>query len=99
MPDENLHIKGHKYPSHIPDARIWQSEHIAARFGRSVAWFYTHRKRLEQLGFPQRDRDLGGWDSRAVEAWLDRRAGVDSNTSIEVEMLEAARGDTQIQIC
>ncbi len=42
----------------------------------SEAWFYDHRERLEAAGFPKRDALLGGWHKAAVQAWLDRRAGV-----------------------
>lgn len=93
MPDADTHIKGHKFALTIPNARIWNAAQVAAVFGRSANWLYAHRNRLEQLGFPSRDRELGGWHSRAIEAWLDRRAGVESNASIEAEMLEAARGN------
>lgn len=79
---------------HIPDARIWGYEECSARLNRSVAWFYNHKRRLEQLGMPKKDAALGGWDSKAFEAWIDRRSGFDgsANSDIETQMLGAARG-------
>lgn len=85
----------------IPDARIWSPEECAARLNKSVPWFYHHKRRLEQLGMPKKDGTLGGWDSKAFEAWLDRRAGLMSNihgspmvdSHIESQMLEAIRGN------
>lgn len=44
--------------------------------GYSEAWFYEHREKLEAEGCPKRDALLGGWHRAAVQAWLDRRAGV-----------------------
>ncbi len=56
--------------------RIWTEEAVAHRLGMSVA---TFRKRLHTLrdnGLPPRDDLLDGYDSAAVELWLDRRAGI-----------------------
>ena len=56
--------------------RIWTEEETAHRLGMSVA---TFRKRLQDLqcaGLPARDSLLDGYDSAAVELWLDRRAGI-----------------------
>jgi len=76
----------------LPTPRLWGVREIAARLNRSVAWFYEHKAHLKQLGFPCRDEVLGGWDSHAVEAWFDRRAGMASTANIENQMLEAIRG-------
>jgi predicted DNA-binding transcriptional regulator AlpA len=78
----------------LPRPRVWGAREIAARLNRSVAWFYEHKARLKQLGFPSRDEVIGGWDSYAVEAWLDRRAGTVNTANIEDQMLEAIRGDS-----
>ena len=79
-------------PRQIPDARIWGQEECAARLNKSVPWFYAHLPRLEQLGFPKKDNVLGGWDSKNIEVWLDHRAAYKTGASLEVAMLEAARG-------
>ncbi|MDD2325043.1 MAG: hypothetical protein PHW63_03395 [Alphaproteobacteria bacterium] len=76
----------------LPTPRVWGVREIAARLNRSVAWFYEHKAHLKQLGFPNRDEVFGGWDSHAVEAWFDRRAGMASTANIENQMLEAIRG-------
>jgi hypothetical protein len=80
--------------SPAPEARIWGYEECAARLNRSVPWFYSHKRRLEQLGMPRKDLALGGWDSKAFEVWLDQRAGLNTLTvsDIEKQMLEAIRG-------
>lgn len=44
--------------------------------GYADSWFYAHRKRLEAEGLPKKDKALGGWHRPAVQAWLDRRAGI-----------------------
>ena len=44
--------------------------------GYSEAWFYENREKLEAGGFPKKGHLLGGWHRAAVQAWLDRRAGV-----------------------
>ena len=31
---------------------------------------------LEAQGFPRKNQLLDGWDSKAVELWLDRMAGI-----------------------
>lgn len=87
-----------KPPPIMPDSRIWSHVQVAARLGRGSQWLYDNLPRLKQIGFPLKDRDLGGYDSHAVEAWLDRRAGIDANMGVEAEMLEAARGKSEFTL-
>jgi predicted DNA-binding transcriptional regulator AlpA len=77
----------------LPDPRIWSPDQVASRLGRSPGWLYERMPRLKQLGFPRKDEVLGGWDSKAVENWLDRRAGLETNANIEDQMLEAIHGE------
>lgn len=60
-----------------PAPRIRNKIQIAARLGWSESTFDSRREQLEALGFPPRDELLSGWDTDAIEAWLDRRAGLD----------------------
>lgn len=76
----------------MPPVRIWGWRQIAEHFGCSVPTFKLRYPRLVQLGMPHFDEAISGFDSKAIEAWLDRRAALDSNVGIEAEMLEAARG-------
>jgi hypothetical protein len=84
---------GHRHPQTLPVPRIWGARQVAARLNRSVEWFYSHLPRLKQLGFPSKDNILGGYDSIAVDAWMDRRAGLKNVSNIEDQMLEAIRGN------
>lgn len=46
---------------------------IASTLGRKVLWFRSHRKALEQEGFPRRDKLIGLTLRADVDAWLARR--------------------------
>ena len=61
---------------------------VATRLGCCEATFSHHRKELEELGFPAYDAILGGWDSDAIQDWLDRRSGLGSGfpTDLDGEM-------------
>lgn len=74
--------------------RIIKPTEVAERLGHSRPWFYAHRRRLEQLGFPQKDAELRGYDTIAVDNWLDRRANIISQSSVEEQMLEILNGKT-----
>lgn len=81
-----------------PEPRFGNARLVAAKFGRRYSWFYANRARLEQLGFPKRDNAIGLWDLKAIEAWLDKRAGIDSTSGIEFQMLEAIHGDNNARL-
>lgn len=72
--------------------RIAKADDIATIFSKSKGWFYAHRKRLEQLEFPKRDAELGGWDIMAITAWFDSRSNILKTDNIEQQMLEAING-------
>ena len=63
-------------PAYVPAPRILSAYQVAARLGIAVSQFYNRRAKLESRGFPTRDTLLCGWDAHAIEAWLDRRAGI-----------------------
>lgn len=63
-------------PPYTPEPRFLSGCQLAAYLGRSESWVCANRGRLAALGFPGRDPVLGGWDRHAVDAWLDRRAGL-----------------------
>ena len=60
----------------LPPSCLMTRRQVAARLGHSIDWLNRHMPRLKQLGFPARDGVLGGWHHKAVERWLDQRAGV-----------------------
>jgi hypothetical protein len=61
----------------MPEPRGWTQEQVAARLGVSVGWLAQNRKTLARLGMPQPDPMLcGRTDSKALETWMDRRAGL-----------------------
>ena len=64
-------------PAFMPSPRIFKSPaQVATRLGHGEEWFRQHRKNLETAGFPCRDDLLDGWDADAIDAWLDKRAGL-----------------------
>lgn len=63
----------HQY---TPEPRIWNALQVAARLGIRDSAFYSRRSRLETMGFPQKDDELGGWHAAAIDAWLDNRGRV-----------------------
>jgi hypothetical protein len=80
-------------PHFIPQPRPWNEFQVAARLNRGVEWLRKHRSALEQEGFPRKDPLLDGWDSKAIEEWLDRRSGLEASPAInaEAQALEAIR--------
>jgi hypothetical protein len=64
-------------PIFSPEPRCWTDVQVASRLGCSVSWFADNKKLLYRAGMPQPDVLLGGkTDAKALEAWLDRRAGL-----------------------
>jgi len=83
----------HAKPKFTPPPRSWNEYQVATRLNRGTEWFRSNRQRLESEGFPSRDTLLDGWDSKAIEAWMDRRSGLnESGNDAERKMLEAIRG-------
>ncbi len=80
-------------PRFVPNPRPWNEFQVAARLNRGVEWFRKHRMTLEVEGFPRKDPLLDGWDSKAIEEWLDRRSGLSTSTLLnaETQALEAVR--------
>ena len=77
-------------PAFVPNPRVLQKHGTAARLGQCASTFDKKRPALEAEGFPHYDELLGGWDANAIEAWLDKRAGlsdscdlVDADTEID----------------
>lgn len=69
-------------PSYTPTPRIWTKFQVATRLGWGATNFDTMRLRLEEMAFPQYDDILGGWDANAIEAWLDKRAGLSASCDL-----------------
>lgn len=63
-------------PSYTPEPRFLTAYQLAVYLNKSETWLAENRDRLKVLGFPGPDLVLGGWDRCAVDAWLDRRAGL-----------------------
>ena len=60
-------------PKFQPEPRIFTADQVAARLGKGTTWFHEHLRQLSAQGFPNRDPLLKGWDSKAIEIWLDKR--------------------------
>jgi hypothetical protein len=70
--------------SYMPTPRVVTSPAQVANFlGRSEEWFRQRRETLEADGFPLKDGLLDGWDIDAINAWLDKRAGLGQHLSPE----------------
>ncbi len=80
-------------PKFVPAPRPWNEYQVAARLNRGTEWFRVNRKALEAEGFPRKDPLLDGWDSKAIEVWLDRRSSlaIDAAHDAESQALEAIR--------
>lgn len=63
-------------PRYIPPPRAWNEAQVAARLNRGLEWFRKNRVTLEKDGFPRKDTLLDGWDSKAIDLWMDRRSGL-----------------------
>jgi predicted DNA-binding transcriptional regulator AlpA len=70
------------------EGHVLTARRVAVLIGRSVSWFYAHRKDLERAGFPKKDRLVGGWYRTAVEDWLVKRAGTVERFAQEDERQE-----------
>jgi hypothetical protein len=64
-------------PKYTPAPRPWNEAQVAARLNRGVEWFRRSKALLEAQGFPQKDDLLNGWDSKAIEMWMDRRSRIE----------------------
>jgi len=80
-------------PQFTPTPRPWNEFQVASRLNRGVEWLRKSRAALEAEGFPRKDLLLDGWDSKAIETWLDRRSGLDDvpYNNAEAKALEALR--------
>ncbi|MBO6807545.1 hypothetical protein [Thalassospira sp.] len=65
-----------KIPKFVPDPRYWTDWQLAHHLGCSPNTM--HRKIAKLDGFPKKDSDFG-WDSVAIEAYLNRRSGLTLN--------------------
>ena len=57
--------------------KLLTTAEVAAKLGRPVEWLYKNRNKL--VGFPPPVQGCGyRWDPAAIDAWLDRLAGLAS---------------------
>jgi len=75
------------------ESRIWNQEEVAMRLHKTSDWFRRKREQLEARGFPRKSDMLDGWDSKAIETWLDQMAGLNqSRNDDEDDCLRAIKG-------
>lgn len=55
-----------------PEPRIWTQEQVCARLNMSATTFSSRHRTWPH--FPRKINHLGGWDSVAVERWLDQQS-------------------------
>lgn len=58
------------------DPRMVPADKVARRLGVTLASFEAKRAALEAQGFPRPDPVLDTWCLRAVDNWIDARAGL-----------------------
>ena len=77
-------------PDYVPLPRYLDIFQVATRLGMCENTFRNRRGRLEELGFPKMDEAVEGWDSEAIEAWIDKRSGLKTGfaTNLEAELRE-----------
>lgn len=56
---------------------------VAAYLGLSQTDFFRKRAAMEAAGFPRPDPITRRYDRRAIDAWLDRRSGLDPYSADE----------------
>lgn len=61
--------------------RLMNAQQTANYLGRSLSWFHKHRPILERNGFPQPVPQIGSWDRRAIDQWLNVQGGLDKFTA------------------
>ena len=76
--------------SRIANSLYTNAVGIAEMLGHKVGWFYLHRQKLEREGLPAKDELMNGWYKPAVQAWLDRRAGLGHGRSADEAELDRA---------
>lgn len=63
-------------PPHTFSPRLMSGFDVACYLNRSEQWLHANRPKLETVGFPRPDPMLGLYDRRAIDRWLDQRAGL-----------------------
>ena len=78
---------------------MFNATQVAARLGISVSTFKNRLKIYEAIGFPRYDDVQGGWDSNAIERWLDMRSGIDPLSTVQSDrLMEKIRGGGKDEI-
>jgi len=78
---------------------MFNATQVAARLGISVSTFKNRLKIYEAAGFPKYDDDQRGWDSNAIEQWLDIRSGIDPLSTVQGDrLMEKIRGSSKNEI-
>jgi len=77
--------------------QVLRVNEVADRFNHSRAWFYMHKPRLEQLGFPKRDKESGGWLAISVDNWFCQRGG-NAKSNRGSSLLEILHGENNVAV-
>ena len=72
-------------PRFIPEPRVWTRYQVACRLNKSEETLRKMLPELHKKGFPLWDELLGGFDADAIEAWLDRRAGLTDHPGNDID--------------
>jgi predicted DNA-binding transcriptional regulator AlpA len=78
-------------PRYAATPRILNAFEVAARLGKSETWFREHLPELVAEGFPPYDGRLKGWDSTAIEDWLDKRSGIAATATEQSAWIDALK--------
>ncbi len=85
-------------PKYVPPPRILTAYQVACRLGKSESWFRDNLAKLVSEGFPRKDDILNGWDSHAIEHWLDNRGGIEKDRTDDKDEWGSAINDTGEQV-
>ena len=78
-------------PRYAASPRIWNAYEVAARLGKCETWLRDHLRELVAEGFPPYDERLKGWDSTAIERWLDERSGIAATATEQSAWIDALK--------
>jgi hypothetical protein len=71
--------------------RVLSECETAHYLGRCETTFQSQKDSLERQGFPKIDPLTGGRDLHAIDAWLDRRSGLDQTKISDVSTMIRGR--------
>ncbi|MET4371588.1 hypothetical protein ABIA99_004287 [Bradyrhizobium sp. LB12.1] len=79
--NDNLRASAIRFPV---DPRLVPPQKAARRLHLTETDFLTKLSALHRIGFPAACPVTGHYDLRAIDAWLDRRAGLGASSGVAI---------------